>query len=85
MYGQDEYIGLDQDVLKTSSEDVYFFWWRRLQDVFWGGRRKTSSKLLDQDECLLDYVVKQKIVISKTVLKMVFQQIKVFGILSNHF
>ena len=89
-YGQDEYIGLDQDVLKTSSEDVwvrriYFFWWRRLQDVFWGGRRRTSSKLLDQDECLLDYVVKQKIVISKTVLKMVFQQIKVFGILSDRF
>ena len=35
MYGQDEYIGLDQDVLKTSSEDEDE---RRLQDVF-----KTSS------------------------------------------
>ena len=34
-YGQDEYIGLDQDVLKTSSEDEDE---RRLQDVF-----KTSS------------------------------------------
>ena len=30
-YGQDEYIGLDQDVLKTSSEDEDE---RRLQDVF---------------------------------------------------
>ena len=38
-YGQDEYIGLDQDVLKTSSEDMrlrrtYSSWWRRLEDVF---------------------------------------------------
>ena len=42
-YGQDEYIGLDQDVLKTSSEDVrlrrtYLSWSRRLEDVL-----KTSS------------------------------------------
>ena len=57
-YGQDEYIGLDQDVWKTS--------WRRLlkmndwgeyirldQDVFWRRRRKTSSRRLHQDECLL--------------------------------
>ena len=41
--GQDEYIGLDQDVLKTSSGDlwlirIYLFSSRRLQDVF-----KTSS------------------------------------------
>ena len=38
-YSQDEYIGLDQDVLKTSSEDVrlrrtYSSWSRRLEDVF---------------------------------------------------
>ena len=57
-YGQDEYIGLDQDVLKTSSEDVrlrrtYSFWSRRLEDVFWRRRRKTSSRRLHQDECLL--------------------------------
>ena len=47
-YGQDEYIGLDQDVLKTSSEDVrlrrtYSSWSRRLEDVFRRRRRKTSS------------------------------------------
>ena len=57
-YGQDKYIGLDQDVLKTSSEDVrlrrtYSSWSRRLlktktKDVF-----KTSSRRLRQDECLL--------------------------------
>ena len=39
MYDQDEYIGLDQDVLKTSSEDVWVWSWRRLlkmktKDVF---------------------------------------------------
>ena len=50
-YGQDEYIGLDQDVLKTSSEDVrlrrtYSSWSRRLEDVFWRRRRKTSSRSL---------------------------------------
>ena len=38
-YGQDEYIDLDQDVLKISSEDVwlrriYSSWSRRLEDVF---------------------------------------------------
>ena len=47
-YDQDEYIGLDQDVLKTSPEDVrlrqtYSSWLRRLEDVF-----KTYSE--DEDE-----------------------------------
>ena len=47
-YSQDEYIGLDQDVLKTSSEDVrlrrtYSSWSRRLQDIFRRQRWKTSS------------------------------------------
>ena len=27
--------------------------WRRLEDVFWRRRRKTSSRRLHQDECLL--------------------------------
>ena len=64
-YGQDEYIGLDQDVLKTSSDDVwlrqiYSSWSRRL-NLFW--RRllktktkdvlKTSSRCLHQDVCLV--------------------------------
>ena len=36
-YGQEEYIGLDQDVLKTSSEGTrlrwtYSSWWRRPED-----------------------------------------------------
>ena len=43
-YGQDKYIGLDQGVLKTSSEDVclrpiYPSWSRRPEDVL-----KTSSE-----------------------------------------
>ena len=47
-----------QDVLKTSSEDVwlrriYLSWSRRLEDVFWSKRRKTFSRRLHQDECLL--------------------------------
>ena len=47
-YGQDEYIGLNQNVLKTSSEDLrlrrtYSSWPRRLEDVFWRRRQKTSS------------------------------------------
>ena len=41
-YDQDEYIGLDQDALKTFS--------KRLEDVFWRWRRKRSSRRLDQDE-----------------------------------
>ena len=57
-YGQDEYIGLDQGFLKTSSEDVwlrriYPSWSRRLEDVFWRRRRKTSSRRLHQDKYLL--------------------------------
>ena len=48
-YGQDECIALDQDVLKTSSEDVrlrriYSSWSRRLEEVFWRRRRKTYSR-----------------------------------------
>ena len=47
-----------EDVLKTSSEDVwliriYSSSSRRLEDVFWRRRRKTSSRRLHQDECLL--------------------------------
>ena len=30
--------------------------WRRLQDVFWRWRRKTSSRRLHQDECLLGII-----------------------------
>ena len=57
-YSQDEFIGLDQDVLKTSSKDVllrwiYSSWPRRLEDVFWRRRRKTSSRRLHQDEYLV--------------------------------
>ena len=38
-YSQDKYFALDQEVLKTSSEDawlrqIYLSWSRRLQDVF---------------------------------------------------
>ena len=61
-YGQDEHIGLDQDVLKTSSEDVrlrrtYSSWSRRLEDVFRRQRRKTPSRHLRQGECLLAYLL----------------------------
>ena len=61
IYGQDKYIGLDQDVLKTSwrrkaKANIFVLIktsWRRLlktktKDVF-----KTSSRRLHQDECLL--------------------------------
>ena len=55
-YSQDEYTGLDQDVLKTSSEDVrlrrtYSSWSRRLQDVL-----KTSSE--DKDDRRLQNIFK---------------------------
>ena len=61
-YGQDEHIGLDQDVVKTSSEDVrlrrtYSSWSRRLEDVFKRQRRKTPSRHLRQGECLLGYLL----------------------------
>ena len=29
-YGQDEYVGLDQDVFKTNIRQIYSSWWRRL-------------------------------------------------------
>ena len=63
-YGQDEYIGLDEDVLKTSSEehdyseyirldqDVLKTSWRLLQEIFWRRRQKTNVcrvKMLDVD------------------------------------
>ena len=47
-----------ENVLKTSSDNVrlrrtYSSWSRRLEDVFWRWRRKTFSRRLHQDECLL--------------------------------
>ena len=44
MYGQDEYIGLDQDVLKTSSEDV------RLRRVFSSRSRRLEDVLKTNSE-----------------------------------
>ena len=32
---------------------IYWSWSRRLEDIFWRRRRKTSSRCLHQDECLL--------------------------------
>ena len=43
-YGQDEYIGLNQDVLKASSRRLLK---TKTKDVF-----KTSSRSLHPDECL---------------------------------
>ena len=50
-YGQDEYIGLDQDVLKTSSEDEDE---RRLQDVFKmsSSRRMFAGYMIHRDSDL---------------------------------
>ena len=47
-----------ENVLKTFSEDLWVRWiyspWSRcLEDVFWRRRRRTSSRSLHQDECLL--------------------------------
>ena len=60
-YGQDEYIGLDQDVFWRRMTKVNIFVliktsWRGLQDVFWRRRWNTSSRRLHQDECLLGSV-----------------------------
>ena len=57
-YGQDKYIGLDQVVLKTSSEDVrlrrtYLSWSRRLQDILKMSSKGEDERRLHEDECLL--------------------------------
>ena len=56
-YGQDEYIGLDQDILKTSSEEVRlrrtYSSWRGLLKTKTRDAFKTSSKRFHQDQCLL--------------------------------
>ena len=49
MYGQDEYIGPDQDVFwwRKAKANIFVLIktpWRCLQDVFWRWRRKTSSR-----------------------------------------
>ena len=46
-YDKDEHIPLDQDIFKTSSQDVrargiYWSWSRCLEDIFWRQRQKTS-------------------------------------------
>ena len=50
-YGQDEHIGLDQDVWLVR---IYSSWSKCLEDVFWRRKRKTSSRRLHQDKCLLE-------------------------------
>ena len=61
-YGQDEYIGLDQDVFWRHMTKANLFVliktsWKRLEDVFWRRRRQASSRLssrrFHQDECLV--------------------------------
>ena len=57
---------------KMSSEDVrlrrtYSSWSRRLEDVFWRRRRKTSSRRLHQDKCLLGYYLEADSHIRKKV------------------
>ena len=57
-YGQDKYIGLDQDVFWRRKAKANIFVliktsWRRLEDILWRRRWKMSSRRLHQDECLL--------------------------------
>ena len=59
-YGQDEYTGLDQDLLKTSSENVrprqtYSSWSRRLENVF-----QTTSEEEDERR-LQDVFIKKNV------------------------
>ena len=66
MYGQDEYIGLDQDVFsrRMINKNIFFIIktsWRRFEDVFWRRSEKMSSRRLHQDECLLGgYTAEEK-------------------------
>ena len=53
-YGQDEYISLDQDVLKTSSEDV----WLRWIYLSWSKRLKMSS---ENERRLQDVLIKTNV------------------------
>ena len=53
-YSQDEYIGLHQDVLKTSSEDIRLRWtYSSWSDVFKTSSEEEYERHLHQDECLL--------------------------------
>ena len=69
MYGQDEYIGLDQDVFWRRKAKANIFVliktsWRRLQDIFWRRRRKTSkttsSRRMFAGKCLPGYSQKHQ-------------------------
>ena len=88
MYNQDKYIGLDQDVLKTSSEDAWLrqicsSWSRRLEYVFW--RRKTSSRF-HQDECLLGSLFRNFTCLSLLNSFLLLSRFSVFlKSLSNYF
>ena len=59
----EDILKLDQDVLKTSSEDVwlrqiYLSWLRRLEDAFWRQKRKmSSSRRMFAGKCLENYVL----------------------------
>ena len=61
-YGQDDYIGLDQDVIwRRMSKVNYSSWSRRLEDVFWRQRWKTSSRRLHQGQRSLSKDRKQRL------------------------
>ena len=54
-YDQDEYIGLDQDILRRHMTKANIFVliktsWRRLEDVFWSRIRKTSWRTSSEAE-----------------------------------
>ena len=64
-----------ENFLKTSwrrlkdiwPRQIYWSWPRRLEDVFWRRRRKTSSRRLHQDKCLLGYYLEADSHIRKKV------------------
>ena len=73
-YGQDQYISLDQDVLKTSSEYLwvrrtYSSWSRRLQDAF---KTSSSRRMFVGMTCCFKEHKKVKIWHSSTKIRMKF-------------
>ena len=79
-YDQDEYIGLDQDVLKTYEYSKYV---RLDQDVLktkTKGVFMTSSRRLQQDECLLGYYHKRKYQLFMLIFWETASYLKVTGL-----
>ena len=99
-YGQDEYIGLGQNVFCRRKAKANIFaliktFWRRLQDVFLRRRRKTFSRRLEDvfigwvnctnQVCISSHILNMENILFEGFYLSVFKFLAFLSILNLHF